>query len=189
MWSLAQSNCTTPTGTSYPRRPGPCSVAAVHPRKSPSATEPTQRSASKPRHKRYLTQLKPQIPALRRYLQEPSGCPPQRWTLLNLTESLPASILPTLKRQKSQVRRNNSPAGRRYGLALRLNTKGPCEDLHDCNRAAYDAANATIMATIASVREIPSTQRTTPVVRPCRTSVAVFMVGRPSDIAAPPLLR
>src|SRR4051812_14846196 len=123
MWSLAQSNCTTPTGTSYPRRPGPCSVAAVHPRKSPSATEPTQRSASKPRHKRYLTQLKPQIPALRRYLQEPSECPPQRWTLLSLTESFPASILPTLKRQKAQVRRSNSLAGRRYGLALRLNTK------------------------------------------------------------------
>ena len=46
-----------------------------------------------------------------------------------------------------------------------------------------------IMATIASVREIPSTQRTTPVVRPCRASVAVFTVGRPSDIAAIPLLR
>src|SRR3954471_16945766 len=43
--------------------------------KKPFCDEPTQRSASKPRHKRYLTQLKPQIPALRRYLQEPSGRP------------------------------------------------------------------------------------------------------------------
>jgi hypothetical protein len=55
--------------------------------------------------------------------------------------------------------------------------------------ASYETMNATIMATIASVREMPSTQRTTPVVRPCRASVAVFTVGRPSDIAAIPLLR
>jgi hypothetical protein len=54
---------------------------------------------------------------------------------------------------------------------------------------AYETTNATIMATIASVREIPSTQRTTPVVRPCRTSVAVFTGGGRSDIAAIPLLR
>ena len=51
------------------------------------------------------------------------GCPPQRWTLLNLTESSPASIRPTLKRQKAPVRRSNPRAGRRYGLPLRLNTK------------------------------------------------------------------
>ena len=38
-------------------------------------------------------------------------------------------------------------------------------------------------------REIPSTQRTTPVVRPCRASVAVFTGGGRSDIAAIPLLR
>ena len=54
---------------------------------------------------------------------------------------------------------------------------------------AYETTNATIMATIASVREIPSTQRTTPVVRPCRASVAVLTGGGRSDIAAIRLLR
>ena len=70
------------------------------------------------------TRLKtPQIPALQGYLQEMSECPPQRWTLLNPTESSPGSIRPTLKRQKAPVRRSNPRAGRRYGLALRLNTR------------------------------------------------------------------
>ena len=38
-----------------------------------------------------------------------------------------------------------------------------------------------IIATMASVREIPSTHRTTPVVRPCRASVAVLTTGGLSD--------
>jgi hypothetical protein len=59
----------------------------------------------------------------------------------------------------------------------------------DFRGLAYETMNATIMATIASVREIPSTQRTTPVVRPWRASVAVFTAGGRSDIAAIPLLR
>ena len=62
-----------------------------------------------------------------------------------------------------------------------------CSD--DFRGLAYETMNATIMATIASVREIPSTQRTTPVVRPWRASVAVFTAGGRSDIAAIPLLR
>ena len=108
-------------GNVYPPRPGPCSVAAVHPRKSPSATEPTQRSASKPRHKRCLTRLKAlQAPALRGHLQETSECPPQRWTPLNLTESSPASIRPTLKRQKAPVRRSNPRTGRGDGPPSKL---------------------------------------------------------------------
>jgi hypothetical protein len=76
--------------------------------KNPSATEPTQRSASRPRHKRCPTRLKAQqIRALRGYLLETSRCRPQRWTPLNLTESSPASIRPTLKRQKVPVRRSD----------------------------------------------------------------------------------
>ena len=67
--------------------------------------------------------------------------------------------------------------------------------LDDTNAASgtalvpYETMNATIIATIASVREMPNTQRTTPVVRPCRASVAVFTGGRPSDNAVIPLLR
>jgi hypothetical protein len=34
--------------------------------------------------------------------------------------------------------------------------------------------NAMNTATMASVKEIPSTHRTTPVVRPCRASIAVL---------------
>jgi 3-phenylpropionate/trans-cinnamate dioxygenase ferredoxin subunit len=62
--------------------------------KNPSATGPTQRSASKLRHKRCLTRLKaPQIPALRGYLQETSACPPQRWTPLNVISGVdPAEV-------------------------------------------------------------------------------------------------
>jgi CDGSH-type Zn-finger protein len=48
-----------------------------------------------------------QIPALQGYLLETSRCRPQRWTPLNLTESSPASIRPTLKRQKVPVRRGD----------------------------------------------------------------------------------
>ena len=54
-----------------------------------------------------------QIRAPRGYLLETSEYPPQRWTPLNLTASSPASIRPTLKRQKAPVRRSNPEAGRR----------------------------------------------------------------------------
>jgi hypothetical protein len=50
---------------------------------------------------------------------------------------------------------------------------------------SHDTQKAMIIATMASVREMPSTQRTTPV-RPCRASVAVLTGGERSDIAATP---
>ena len=75
--------------------------------------------------------------------------------------------------------------GRNQAWRVRLGAHRPaanesCDDFH---ALAYETMNATIMAMIASVREIPSTQRTTPVVRPCRTSVAVFTGGSRPDIA------
>jgi hypothetical protein len=48
--------------------------------------------------------------------------------------------------------------------------------------ALQETKNAMIIATMASVREIPSTQRTTPVVRPCRALVAVLKMGGLSDM-------
>ena len=45
-----------------------------------------------------------------------------------------------------------------------------------------NTTKATTIATMARVKEMPSTQRTTPVVSPCRTLVAVSISGCRSDI-------
>src|ERR1700693_2137490 len=47
-------------------------------------------------------------------------CPPQRWTPLNLRESSPASIRPTLKRQKVVVRGSDQPEMAHLACLCRL---------------------------------------------------------------------